>query len=215
MRREQVILVSVFGLSAWLAVSGCSRESGKGKGKAKARTSRPARKARPPRPRPPTLGERLAGVTSLPEVIDLLRPHMSNSFNEFSNAAQVFAVWWMTSPVKVEDIKALPKTTYRRVMKDPEEERGKRICVRARVIEIHAHRGIEGKYYTGGLIRGYSQIYRFIALGSTGDIVQRSVARFCGVVMGTQSYMNSGGGTSHGVELVGMFDLKENRRASN
>ncbi len=54
-------------------------------------------------------------------------------------------------------------------------------------------------------------IYRFLAAGSSGTLVPQSYGRFCGVVTGTYDYSNSGGGTGHAVEMVGMFDLPENK----
>ncbi|MCD6497106.1 MAG: hypothetical protein J7M25_02245 [Deltaproteobacteria bacterium] len=161
-------------------------------------------------PSEPTLSQKLGSAGTMTQVVSILKPHMENTFNDFSKASGLLALWWMSHTPHLEDLDSLEKTSYKRVMKDPQAERGKRLCARTRVIEIHAMHGGKHTYFKGGLIRGYSQIYRFIAVGSTGDLVQRSHAKFCGVVMGTQSYSNSGGGTAHGIEMVGMFDLKEN-----
>jgi hypothetical protein len=68
------------------------------------------------------------------------------------------------------------------------------------------------KFYNGGLVDHYGHIYRFIAVRSTGDLVAGSVAHFCGVVTGKQSYANSVGGMAHAVFLVGMFVLPENKK---
>ena len=98
-------------------------------------------------------------------------------------------------------------------MKDSEEERGRRICTRGKLIEIHAERTSYGKLYDGGMFMGwsYSRVVSFIAVGSTRGINQGSRARFCGVVIGRYSYSNSGGGVTHAVQLVGVFDIPENR----
>lgn len=58
---------------------------------------------------------------------------------------------------------------------------------------------------------GYSKVARLIALGSNRGIDQGSRARFCGIVIGRYSYRSSGGGTTHAVQLVGAFDIAENR----
>ena len=68
------------------------------------------------------------------------------------------------------------------------------------------------KVFTGGLIDNSGQIYRFIAVKSTGEIVKGSTAKFCGIVTGRLMFSNSVGGTTHAVSLVGMFDLPENRK---
>lgn len=56
---------------------------------------------------------------------------------------------------------------------------------------------------------------RFAAVASTGELVAQSSANFCGVTTGKYSYSNSGGGTTHAVFLVGMFDLPENKPQAN
>lgn len=48
------------------------------------------------------------------------------------------------------------------------------------------------------------------SVSSTGRLVEDSRARLCGFVTGKYSYSNSGGGSSHAVQLVGMFKLPEN-----
>ena len=53
----------------------------------------------------------------------------------------------------------------------------------------------------------------FFAVQSTGDLVEGSRARLCGVVTGRYSYSNTGNGTTHAVKVVGVFDLAENRSA--
>lgn len=65
--------------------------------------------------------------------------------------------------------------------------------------------------YFGGMYDEAGKLYRFIAVGSTGALVESSRAKFCGVVVGQQHYQNSAGGVAHSVQLVGMFDLPENR----
>ena len=41
---------------------------------------------------------------------------------------------------------------------------------------------------------------------------QHEPARFCGIATGRDTYANTGGGTTHAVRVVGMFDLPENRK---
>ncbi len=164
-------------------------------------------------PREPSLADKMSEATTLSEAVSLLKPHMENSRDKYSKAANALMKWALSHDVKFEDITALEETSYKEVMKDPFVERGKRLCARTRIIQIHAHHTGDKTWYTGVVQRGYSRVYRFMAFGSTGDLVQDKRAKFCGVVIGRHSYKNSGGGTTHGVELVGMFDLKENHRA--
>ena len=54
-------------------------------------------------------------------------------------------------------------------------------------------------------------IYKFMNVGTSGDLVANSQARMCGVVTGRYQYSNSAGGTGHALSIVGMFDLPQNR----
>lgn len=47
--------------------------------------------------------------------------------------------------------------------------------------------------------------------GDTGDLVQNSAARICGIVTGVSDYANTGGGQTPSVTIVGLFDLPANR----
>lgn len=111
------------------------------------------------------------------------------------------------------DIGALPRTSYKLVMKDSVRERGKHICVRAEIIEIEADRSTGVPVYVGGLsfdAGGTHGTIRFIAVGSTGDLVGGDAATFCGVVTGRNTYMSTVGHEIHAVFAVGMFGLPEN-----
>jgi len=98
------------------------------------------------------------------------------------------------------------------VMKDSNSQRGSRICTGGRVIEISVDNTVPGgKVFLGGMYNDAGQLYRFVAVRSTGEIVANSRAKFCGIVTGQQHYANSVGGIAHAVHLVGMFDLPENK----
>ena len=137
---------------------------------------------------------------------------MKDERNDISTGT-VWAALWMLKHGKWNDIApAKDETTFARVQKDSDAERGKRLCVAGRVIQITTKKaGEAGKYYAGLLTSANGNIFNFLAVGSSGDIVERSAARFCGVVTERYDYSNSGGGTGHAVTVVGMFDLPENR----
>jgi hypothetical protein len=96
------------------------------------------------------------------------------------------------------------------VMKDSDEERGKGMCVTGRIIEIAVEKTDKGKFAHAGIISNMD-VTKVVAVGSTGELVEGKTATFCGVVIGKHSYPNSGGGQTHTVRLVGMFDLPANR----
>ncbi len=53
--------------------------------------------------------------------------------------------------------------------------------------------------------------YHFTAVRSTGAIVERSNARFCGYAIAFDRY-KSNDGPREGLQVLGMFDLPENRQ---
>lgn len=124
--------------------------------------------------------------------------------------------WWAMKHLRWWDFSELPKTKFALALKDPEEERGKVLCDTGLVFEILVERIPDmGKIaHVGVTTRG--DVYQFVAVGDTGKIVEGSKATFCGVLVGKWDYPNSGGGTTHALRLVGMFDLPANRlRLSN
>ena len=63
-----------------------------------------------------------------------------------------------------------------------------------------------------GLMLDYARnIYKFSAVGNSGDLVADSQTRLCGIITGKYDYSNSAGGTGHAIKLVGMFDLPANK----
>lgn len=150
---------------------------------------------------------------TLPEVLKLTVPYMKDGKEEFDFGTSSLTLWSLQN-LTWSELQTLPKTKYPLVMKDPDAERGKLLCANGRILEISVVNGVPdgGKLYEGGMFsRGYSDIVRFNAVKSSGELTNRSQASFCGVVAGKYSYSNSGGGTTHTVKLVGMFNLPENR----
>lgn len=148
---------------------------------------------------------------NLTEAIAAIKPIMSDTVNEVSQGAALLALW-SANNLNFSDFDKMSKSKYSLIMKDPDEERGKLLCTIGSIIEIQVEKADGNKFYNGGLVDNYGYIYRFIAVRSTGDLVAGSVAHFCGVVTGKQSYYNSVGGMAHAVFLVGMFVLPENEK---
>lgn len=157
------------------------------------------------------------GIDDCEDVSCALRfAHFADSTNGLDPGAAQFAGWAAGKPNRLHwsDVAVNPdETTFGKVMKDSEAERGKRACFSGQVFEIKVDRSAGPAVYVGGLHRG-SSIVRFIAIGDTGSIERNTAGRVCGYVTGTMSYENSRGGESHGVHVVGMFDLPANRGAT-
>lgn len=182
--------------------------------KPKVAQERPRATVSPQRPKEPTLGERLASANKLSEAISILQPFMTDTNGGKMPVAAAPLGLWARERMQWSELEAMPDSRRADVMKDPESYRGKRICTSGRVIEIHADRSVSPPVFNGGLMTSSYDMLRFLAVRSTGNIVEGSVERFCGIIIGLQSYPNARGGTTHAVYSVGMFDLPENRAAA-
>jgi len=166
-----------------------------------------------PKPAPPvpTPLEEVQSKKTFAEALAFSKPKFQDTQNKADAGALLLAAW-MADKKAWADINALPETSVAKVLKDSDEERGKRLCASGTIIEIAKTKTDVAKLWDGGMATNDGKIIRFIAAGSTGELVERSNARFCGVMTGRDSYSNSGGGTTHAVRVVGMFDLPDNRK---
>ena len=135
--------------------------------------------------------------------------YMNDEYNTSSIGTQLFALWSVNN-LKWKDIQTIKnETSYARIQKNIDLERGKLICITSTIIQIEASAD-NGLYF--GLMHNNEGLWHFYAVHSTGDLVQDSRSKFCGFVTGKFDYSNSGGGTGHAIDLVGMFDLLENKK---
>lgn len=150
---------------------------------------------------------------NLSEALALYKSDLSDQDvdEEFSLGAVKLALWGIEG-LKWDELALLQKTRFALVLKDPDEERGKRLCGSGLVSQIEVERLDNGKKITHvSFVNNDMNVHRMIAIGSTGSLVSMDNGSFCGVVIGRYSYRNSGGGTTHAVRLVGMVDNKTNR----
>lgn len=157
--------------------------------------------------------------SSLSEAIAAYKPEMLDVGAEekikYSKGAANLAKW-SDAHLMWGELKSLPDGNFALTMKDPDTQRGKKVCFSGRVGDIQAEsidgvKTFEGSIYSTSV---RNLIYRYIAVKSTGSITANKKAKFCGVVVGRNSYKNSVGGTTHTVQLVGMFELPENTGAT-
>lgn len=159
--------------------------------------------------------DKLDKAVSLAEALAIAKPMMVNSPLDEHNAGTQALSHWASTKLTWQDV-GLSKneTSIRLVRKDLEEEAAKRMCVSGFLVQI-SKTTIDGhKFFRGLLSTWNGDLISFWAFGSTGQLVIHSNARFCGIVTGLYDYSNSGGGTSHAIELVGMFDLPKNRESA-
>lgn len=151
-------------------------------------------------------------AASEPKTVDeaVLASGFSDSPNGVHPSAVKFARWAHGRTTMADfNWKFHPKTTHEAVMRDADLERGKRLCVSGSVVQISGET-IDGKrFYEAGIVtnsvKGTLDVTRVVAIGDVTDIFQGREAMFCGIVVGRETYPNTGGGTSHAVRLVGMF----------
>lgn len=171
-----------------------------------------ADEAQPEEPKGPSLPDRMLAAETLAEAMRLALPLMGDTTDKASDGAMLLSLWAMKH-MRWSDV-GVPKneTSTARIHKDSDAERGKRLCVGGDIVQIQRERGTP---LYSGLLSGYygAGIINFFALGSTGDLVGDSAARFCGIATGRFTYSNTGGGTTHAITMVGMFDLPENNPA--
>jgi hypothetical protein len=139
---------------------------------------------------------------------------MEDMSNDTSKGT-VLLTMWAAKNLKWDDVAVKRnETSLALVKKDSEAARGKRMCVSGLIIQIQVEKLDTGKIAEGLLMTYDQSLIHFAAAGSSGDLVERSSTRLCGVVTGRYEYSNSGGGTGHAVQIVGMFDLSENHPSS-
>jgi hypothetical protein len=148
-------------------------------------------------------------IPTLAEALVAIKPKMSDTEGDISEGTVLLASWGSDRMLWADVAPKMDETSVPLVKKDPDEERGKRMCFAGFIVQIEK----AGKAYSG-LLMGpppLRQIIAFYAVRSTGDLVEHKDARLCGFVIGKYDYKNSGGGSSHAIQMVGMFDLPENR----
>lgn len=164
-----------------------------------------------PPPREPTLDDQ----TTLSAALAFVLPFAGQPpTGEHSRASAMLAAWavdrlrWSDVAVDVDE------TNFGLAQKNLDKERGKRLCVSGSVVQITENNVAPGKTMNEGLVlSGAGNLFYFLGVKSSGSILKDSWARFCGVVVDRYDYENSAGGTGHAIEIVGMFDLPENRAA--
>jgi hypothetical protein len=198
-------LISIFLISA---ISGCSQEHPQN---IQSDNSQPIQEASPTATAESHQLEDVKAPTNITDALADYAPDMGDfSESNISKGAALFLVWAADS-LKWSDLQKVDSGKYSLVMKDSSEQIGKKICATGSIIEISANTELPQKIFLGGLFDRNFHVYRFIAVNSTGELVQGSSAKFCGIITGKNDYGNSNGGVAHAIHLIGMFDLPENK----
>jgi len=143
----------------------------------------------------------LARATSLAEALAIVRPTLAAATGEPGPGADLL-VGYASAKLRWDELDGPAETSIAHVLKDAEAERGKRTCASGTISWIERRDVERRKTFAGRLRTEAGDELAFVAVGSSGDLVKRSQARFCGVVTGR---------TGEAATVIGMFDLPENR----
>lgn len=157
----------------------------------------------------PTAGDQMRAAPDWRSAVAVARPYMKDTFNETSQGT-ILLFPWAVDKMSFADVDA-NETDYKTAMKYMDGARGQRMCVSGMIFEIEAGQTNWGRISTGSIfVPETREVYSVYGVKSSGNLVDESMARFCGIITGKNSYSNSGGGITHTISLVGMFDLPEN-----
>lgn len=209
-RLARAATLAAFSLSLCL-VPGCG-EGGVATAPSPAKAAEPpAPPPPPPAPAPPNPLDEVMAKRTIGDAFNFAGQHMGDTVDEISDGAYLMALWLDRNGSLADVTPQRDETSIAKVKKDSDAERGRRMCVRARISQIFKEKGT-GLYSGLMLTTGYDAV-SFISFGSTGELVEGSRARFCGLVTGRYSFANVSGGQTQSVQMVGAFDLPENRAA--
>lgn len=150
---------------------------------------------------------------TLVEAINAYKPSMSDithaSSDEYSEGVLSLARW-SAGHLQWAELNSLPTGSFALTMKDPNTQRGKKICMSGIALQIAATPIDDVELHESIISSDAGDIYSLLAVKSIGEVVANRKAAMCGVITGTRSYRTSGNGITHSLQLVGMFDLPEN-----
>jgi len=157
--------------------------------------------------------QRVLRAPTLAHAIGETMAHMTDTTDGPSAGALMLAIWLRERGTWADVAPAQDETSLGKVKKDSEAERGKRMCARGTIVQIAKEQAIDGAF-SGNIFTSVGNVVNFVSFGSTGELVARSRARFCGIVTGNYAFENVAGGQTQSVQMVGAFDLPENRPAA-
>lgn len=132
--------------------------------------------------------------------------------NDTVDAGLFSFISWAGRNMRWDDAFSSPaETSLQQFEKDPDAERGKRVCQPGTVIRIEKEMVAGAPIFSGELVRDDGRFVSFVAVRDTGPIVTGSAAKFCGVALAVHVYTMLQGGQTRSLRMVGMFDLPSNR----
>lgn len=141
-----------FFLAAMLAVQGCSKDRSVQTDDPGVPAARSVQEER--EPPPPTPFERIQAAPNLRAAFAIAKPEMVDPRDDEGKGTLLFLAWAARSMVWSDVGVAQDESSYALVMKDADEERGKRMCVPGNLIQISVEKADAGKVHIGREARG-------------------------------------------------------------
>jgi hypothetical protein len=154
---------------------------------------------------------RIVALATWADAIAMAKPEMQDTTDKISPGAKLLATYAAAKSLKWSEVDVKPQTSYGRVMKDADQERGKPLCETGTLREITKQDLNGQKVYVGMMDSTAHEPVGFIAVRSTGELVAKSRGKLCGVVVGKYDFATTDNSVGHAAFLVGLFDLPENR----
>jgi hypothetical protein len=146
--------------------------------------------------------DEVAAQPTFDAAISHAKPRMADTIGTRGDGAMSLLNWTTKHKLQWSDVAlAKDETSVGLANKNIDEARGKRLCAHGALASIEASQLIGTPYV--GLMGANGGALQFVAVRGTGDLVALSSATFCGVVTGKFNNI---------VQVVGMFDLPENRK---
>lgn len=148
---------------------------------------------------------------TLADALAYAKPKIEDATDDWDRGTYLLGEW-LSSHGSWATVAALPETSSPKISKDAEGETGKRFCMTGTVTTIKAFRGSDAKMFWGIMSSSETQVMVFLAAGDTGNIVDNSTARFCGVSTGIYNLTLKSGAPFPSPKAVGFFDLPKNKK---
>ncbi|MFO0662828.1 MAG: hypothetical protein U0174_02695 [Polyangiaceae bacterium] len=157
-----------------------------------------------------TKSARVNGTQSLEEALKVAK----EEFPLDAQSRSAAIVDWSEERLRWADVDMKKnQTSTLLALKDPEGAYGKRACLTGKLTTITAVRDADASalLHFKAVLEGPGERWNLSAVGDTAELVKGSTAKFCGLAVHVRT-QRADGGTLDTLDVVGMFDLPENRK---
>ena len=162
--------------------------------------------AEAPPPAAPAAPKDIVEVASLPAAITFALPYMTDDRSAPNAGAKLLARYGAAKLTWADVVITKNETSLELVEKDPPNAWGKRLCADGTLARIEKQAVDGTELHSARLVTKSGDALELFAVGSTGKLVKRKPARFCGVVTGRLDVAGK-----PATFAVGMFEIRQSR----